>query len=423
MKSTKIFWQHCKRLHAQGGIAISKISLPKIGLRNIKTSLAVFLCIVLYALLDRDGLLLAAFAALICMQDSVEKSLIDGANRIIGTICGGVLGAVVMSFAHTDVHFIWTASLSAAGISALIYVGVLIHKRQSIAISCFTFLVIAMDISNTDYTPFMAATHRVLDTVIGITIAVLVNRFFFMPENDRQIRKAKGKKVSGLRYILKRAHQHMISKWGGGTTTEIYIHPTNALYTDRNFKWRISSATVDLDESNFTQLKGYTRHLMVLDGSMRLVHEGNHAVDLEQFGQDFFQGEWRTHSYGKCVDLNIMLATGFSAKLAQIRHGEAVTLPQNGLVAFLCLENNVNVHVTRGGSSEKTSDDARGKVLFEETLQKSDYLSLDEMETLEQPPVITLTKSTSDTENLPVLAIMIHIFEIAATVPSGVKRK
>ena len=37
------------------------------------------------------------------------------------------------------------------------------------------------------------------------------------------------------------------TEWSGGTTTQLAISPERAAYGDREFLWRLSSATVELD--------------------------------------------------------------------------------------------------------------------------------------------------------------------------------
>ena len=101
--------------------------------------------------------------------------------------------------------------------------------------------------------------------------------------------------------------QYKTSNWSGGTTTELMIYPKEAEYSERNFKWRISSAKVEAEESIFTNLPGYERILMVIDGELSLEHEGHHKAFLSQFHQDKFKGEWVTKSVGKVVDFNLMM--------------------------------------------------------------------------------------------------------------------
>lgn len=58
------------------------------------------------------------------------------------------------------------------------------------------------------------------------------------------------------------------SIWSGGLTYEYMIYPEIANYTDRDFLFRISSATIEKVPSEFTQFKGYYRYLVMLDNSL-----------------------------------------------------------------------------------------------------------------------------------------------------------
>lgn len=117
--------------------------------------------------------------------------------------------------------------------------------------------------------------------------------------------------------IIKK-NQHKTSKWSGGTTTELYIYPKDSLYADRNFKWRLSSAKVDVEQSTFTSLPGIARIIMIVEGELLLQHEGHHSTTLKALEQDSFSGEWITNSVGKVVDFNLMMAQGYNGKLESI---------------------------------------------------------------------------------------------------------
>lgn len=41
------------------------------------------------------------------------------------------------------------------------------------------------------------------------------------------------------------------TEWSGGLTTELSIAPEGSVYADRDFMWRLSSATVELEEERF----------------------------------------------------------------------------------------------------------------------------------------------------------------------------
>lgn len=108
------------------------------------------------------------------------------------------------------------------------------------------------------------------------------------------------------------------SNWSGGTTTQLAIYPEDAVYSEGNFKWRISSAKVDIDQSTFTRLPGISRVIMIVDGKLKLEHEGHHTVELNPFEQDSFSGEWNTKSYGKVTDFNLMMNSECEGSLEAI---------------------------------------------------------------------------------------------------------
>ncbi len=106
------------------------------------------------------------------------------------------------------------------------------------------------------------------------------------------------------------------SNWSGGTTTELYIFPPGSSYKDRTFKWRISSATVDLDHSIFTLLPSIYRYITVLEGNMCLKHNRSELVSLAPFEIHGFKGDWETESFGKIKDFNLMLNEGCTGSLS-----------------------------------------------------------------------------------------------------------
>ncbi|MFT5871629.1 MAG: mannose-6-phosphate isomerase-like protein (cupin superfamily) [Clostridium sp.] len=133
-----------------------------------------------------------------------------------------------------------------------------------------------------------------------------------------------------------RKKQHKTSEWSGGTTTELYIYPKDSLYGDRNFKWRLSSANVEVEQSTFTSLKGIDRLIMIIEGEILLEHEGHHNAVLKAFEQDSFSGEWETTSFGKVIDFNLMMAQGYRGKL------EAISVNGGEFKDILLLHNNIN---------------------------------------------------------------------------------
>ncbi|MBR1673274.1 MAG: HutD family protein [Fretibacterium sp.] len=106
------------------------------------------------------------------------------------------------------------------------------------------------------------------------------------------------------------AKDFQVSAWSGGKTVQIAIAPEGAAYADRDFLWRVSSATVELEESDFTALPDYERWIMPLSGEMRLSHDGGAPVSLAIYEAHRFDGADKTHSWGRCTDFNLMLRKG-----------------------------------------------------------------------------------------------------------------
>jgi environmental stress-induced protein Ves len=115
-----------------------------------------------------------------------------------------------------------------------------------------------------------------------------------------------------------KAEDFKTTKWSGGSTTELYIHPSAATYAAGNFNFRISSATVEIENSDFTILPGVSRQLMVLSGSINVSHKNHHTVKLNKNDIDSFEGSWETSAVGTCVDFNLMTKGNIKGKISSI---------------------------------------------------------------------------------------------------------
>ena len=142
---------------------------------------------------------------------------------------------------------------------------------------------------------------------------------------------------------------YRISDWSGGKTIQIAIAPADAQYSDRTFLWRLSSATVDLKESDFTSLPDYMRLIAPLRGEMRLTHNGGEAIDLEPYEVHRFDGADATHSWGRCTDFNLMLRKGACDGSVTAVSGEfteektLVPEPNSETVIVYCTEGSILV--------------------------------------------------------------------------------
>lgn len=156
------------------------MNVPKIGMRNIKTAISVFLCLLFFEVINRKDPVFACVAAIICMQPTVDNSWDKGMQRIIGTIIGGLLSILFIIIDNNliDAAYIF---LIPFGIILLIEICVVINKKDAVIISCVVYLSIMLTQRyEGDYLVY--TYNRVIDTSIGILIALLVNRYFTVPK-------------------------------------------------------------------------------------------------------------------------------------------------------------------------------------------------------------------------------------------------
>lgn len=106
-------------------------------------------------------------------------------------------------------------------------------------------------------------------------------------------------------HIIKH-NQQQTANWSGGTTTPLLIFPVDADYAKRDFLFRMSTATVETDTSTFTDLKGYQRIIMLLQGKLSITHNNEVTYHLKPFIPHLFDGAWKTTAIGKVTDFNVM---------------------------------------------------------------------------------------------------------------------
>ena len=139
--------------------------------------------------------------------------------------------------------------------------------------------------------------------------------------------------------IVRTEKDYKVSKWSGGDTTELYLYPENGDYKTGNFQLRISSATVEADQSEFTSLPGVERYLMIFQGHLDMVHGEKEKVSLEPYEVDHFDGGVPTVSYGKVVDFNLMLKNGAGGRMEALclEKGEEKRIQPEGRENFLAI--------------------------------------------------------------------------------------
>lgn len=166
---------------------------PRIGMRIVKSAVGVLLCYIVNILRGGEGIVFySQLAALWCMQDYVSETKSKAKQRTIGTFIGAAWGLVVILL-YLQIekifgrpHFIVYGIMISLAIVLVLYTTVVFNKKQASYFSCVVLLSIVVN-HITDANPYIFVVNRVLDTMIGIAIGVLVNCFELHKNKQKDI--------------------------------------------------------------------------------------------------------------------------------------------------------------------------------------------------------------------------------------------
>lgn len=99
--------------------------------------------------------------------------------------------------------------------------------------------------------------------------------------------------------------------WAGGQTFQYFIYPEGKKYIDRDFDFRISSATIEQSPSHFTRFEGYHRYLVMLDNKLALRRNGREE-NYEKMQLFAFNSSDVIETYSIGTDFNLMVANKYN---------------------------------------------------------------------------------------------------------------
>lgn len=157
-----------------------KESQPKfrfhVGMRNFKTALAATLCALLYFPFHRNPTF-ACIGAIFGTGSDMDNSKLNGGNRLFGTIIGGILGMILFRL-----YIIFYPDGGTHPLMLLfIFVGVVLVIMASLFFKWPGAIqpggvVLCIILFNTPVDTYIAySLNRMLDTGIGVALALLVN--------------------------------------------------------------------------------------------------------------------------------------------------------------------------------------------------------------------------------------------------------
>lgn len=167
-----------------------KIRLPGIGMRIIKSALAIAICYLINILRGGAGMVFySQLAALWCIQMYRSNTIKNALQRTIGTCVGAIYGLgylLLYPFMLESGDSIeWLEMLVVpCFIILVLYTAVLLRKGQAAYFSCVVFLSIIVNHVG-DLNPYLFVWNRFLDTMIGILVGVIVNDIRLCLHPDR----------------------------------------------------------------------------------------------------------------------------------------------------------------------------------------------------------------------------------------------
>lgn len=180
------------------------------GLRTIKTAVTIFLCLAVFMILKSFELIpgveegfstnwfnpfFAALAGCYSLGDSKKVSISQAKNRCIASLIGGIVGILLIflynltglswpSLASIDLlsyNFLLPYLLVAICSMFVVTIGLLLKQQKVIFVSLLTFLSVTINPGTiVDNWEFQFGINRILSTVVGVLLALLVN-FIHLP--------------------------------------------------------------------------------------------------------------------------------------------------------------------------------------------------------------------------------------------------
>lgn len=150
------------------------IRFMPIGMRIVKTSLAVMLCLALGRLLGWPAPVYACIAATMTLRETVGDSVKYSVTRSLATLFGGVIGMLILGLNVTTLNPWIQIPVIGLAVMLTIYFTVLVKRPDTTGLAVIVLLIIVLDHADDKY---IYALRRIIETILGIVVAVGINRF------------------------------------------------------------------------------------------------------------------------------------------------------------------------------------------------------------------------------------------------------
>lgn len=161
-----------------------RTKIPGLGQRSLKTALAAVVLALVYYPLNREPTF-ACIGIIFGMGNNMEDSRLNGGNRLIGTIIGGVVGMTTYWLEHLiqpEGNYLLKVFLVFIGIIILVWSAVAFRWPGAVQPGGVVLCIIMF---STPANHIFYAFNRMLDTAIGVIFALAINRVITRERIDR----------------------------------------------------------------------------------------------------------------------------------------------------------------------------------------------------------------------------------------------
>lgn len=147
-----------------------------LGLRTVKTGIAVALALTAAGLLDSAMPIFSAIGAISAMSRTLGDAIRACLTQLSGITIGCLMGLLLILLLPAP-----PPAVIGAGIIVVILLCLRLHVEFAVPLSCIVFVSVCLYDAGD---PFWYAAHRFLDTAVGLMIALAVN-MLIKPYNNR----------------------------------------------------------------------------------------------------------------------------------------------------------------------------------------------------------------------------------------------
>lgn len=156
-------------------------------------------------LVGSDHPYLAPISVVLCLQTTIDQSIRYSFHRMVGTAIGIILSASLVS--HLDMNG-WILGLLILG-GAFIAKWLKLDESVIHQVALTIVLIFTFERKSKDY-----AFDRIVDTMIGIVVAILIHMFLFPPDFTKKAAKSLEKLSGQLSEILSELSNWIQVEWG-----------------------------------------------------------------------------------------------------------------------------------------------------------------------------------------------------------------